>query len=175
MRMDIRLLDSRDRAAFRGLRLIALGSDPESFMMTTEEERNVPRLMVEKFLDFPTSSSFFLGAFDEGEIKGMIGAIGSAYAKRRHIAEILSLYVHPNVRGRGIGRRLLGTALDRVFSAPQIRRVKLSVVASNMQAIALYQAFGFVECGREPDAYAIGERSWDLVDMSLGRPSTMYA
>ena len=173
--MEIRLLVTRDRTAFRSLRLTALGSDPDSFMMTTEEERVVPRLMVEKFLDAPSHSSFFLGGFENGELRGMVGAVGSTYAKRRHIAEILSLYVHPALRGRGFGRKLLGAALDRIFAAPAIRRVKLSVVANNEQAITLYRTVGFVQCGCEPDAYATAEKSWDLIEMSLSRPTTMLA
>ena len=173
--MQIRLLDAKDRPAFRALRLTALGTDPDSFMMTPEEERVVPKLMIEKFLDAPASASFFFGAFEDDRLHGMVGSIAGSHAKRRHVAEILSLYVDPPHRGRGLGRKLLSSALDRIFAAPQIRRVKLSVVADNQDAIVLYRKFGFVECGREPEAYAIGERSWDLVDMSLGRPAKMYA
>ncbi|SRR6266481_4172024 len=173
--MKIRLLDAADRAAFRGLRLAALGSDPDSFMMTMAEERLVPRLMVERYLDEPTGGSFFLGAFDQGALCGMVGAVAGNHAKRRHVTEILSLYVQPQWRGQGLGRQLLRAALNRIFAETTIDRVKLSVVAGNQTALSLYASFGFVEHGREPAAYALGEKSWDLIEMSLQRPTVMLA
>jgi ribosomal protein S18 acetylase RimI-like enzyme len=43
-----------------------------------------------------------------------------------------------------------------------LRSVRLEVVADNQNAIALYQSLGFTTYGREPAAYRLGDREWDL-------------
>jgi len=173
--MIIRILEENDRARFRRLRLDALITDPDHFMMTVEEERAIPRMMIEQLIERPTATRFFLGAIDGAGLVGMVGANSAPQRKRRHIAEILSLYVKPDYRGQGLGRRLLDEAVRRAFAAPEIRRVRLQVVAGNQSAIRLYLAMGFVQTGVEPEAYRDGERAFDLLDMSLVRPQTLFA
>lgn len=60
--------------------------------------------------------------------------------------------VHPAWRRQGLGRRLLAHVLTaaEAIGAP---RATLEVRASNLPAIALYQAGGFVHAGRRPAYY----------------------
>jgi ribosomal protein S18 acetylase RimI-like enzyme len=173
--MNLRILNEHDRPAFRALRLEALRTDPDSFMMTVEEERAIPKLMVEQLLDHPGTVSFFLGAAQDGALVGMVGMLTSPQRKRRHVGEVLSLYVRPAYRAQGIGRQLMQTAIRRAFSNPEIQRIKLQVVAGNRSALLLYQNLGFVQTGVEPNAYNDGERGFDLIDMNLNRPETLFA
>jgi ribosomal protein S18 acetylase RimI-like enzyme len=173
--MIIRVLTDKDRPRFRRLRLAALESDPDSFMMTVEEERIIPRMLIEQLLEYPTQTSFFLGAIESDRLVGMVGANTAPQKKRRHITEILSLYVVPDYRGGGLGRDLLQTAIERAFQKPEIRRIRLQVVAQNRGAIALYHSMGFTQTGCEPEAYRDGERGFDLLDMTLPRPQTLLA
>ena len=62
--------------------------------------------------------------------------------------ELLNLAIHPNLRVRGNGRRLLQTALERWPGTWY-----LEVRESNHAAIALYKAVGFRMCGRRERYY----------------------
>jgi ribosomal-protein-alanine N-acetyltransferase len=62
-------------------------------------------------------------------------------------AHIATLATHPDYRRRGIGARLLATALDAA-RAEGARRAFLEVRVSNLAAQALYARFGFVVDGR---------------------------
>jgi ribosomal protein S18 acetylase RimI-like enzyme len=64
----------------------------------------------------------------------------------RHVAS-LAIAVAADVRGRGIGRRLMDEAVawaERIG----VEKLVLSVYPHNDVAIALYRSFGFVEEGR---------------------------
>ncbi len=77
-------------------------------------------------------------------------------------AEILSLAVLPERRGRGIGRALLDSCLDGL-AGQGVGRVFLEVAADNVGARALYRAAGFVFAGRRRDYYGAGRDALLLV------------
>ncbi|TET98719.1 MAG: ribosomal-protein-alanine N-acetyltransferase [Anaerolineales bacterium] len=65
---------------------------------------------------------------------------------------ISTLAVHPDFRGRGIGRRLLEEALDGALRLGA-DLVTLEVRASNQRPIDLYKKFGFQVKARKPRYY----------------------
>jgi ribosomal-protein-alanine N-acetyltransferase len=67
-------------------------------------------------------------------------------------ADLSNLAVSPGWRGRGVGRRLLVSALARVAAAGA-RTVYLEVRESNVVALRLYDSRGFVVVGRRSDYY----------------------
>jgi len=70
--------------------------------------------------------------------------------------EILNVAVRSDLRGRGVGRLLLETAVSRL-SAMGAVRVYLEVRPSNRVASSLYKSFGFVARGRRKAYYENGE------------------
>ena len=68
-------------------------------------------------------------------------------------AEILSLAVAPDGRGRGYARLLLMHHLQDL-SLQGVRAVHLEVEEGNAPALALYRRLGFREIGRRPAYYA---------------------
>lgn len=56
------------------------------------------------------------------------------------------LCVHPQARGRGVGRLLLAAARDRARAAGA-RSLRLDTFDTNEPAIALYRSFGFIDHG----------------------------
>jgi len=67
--------------------------------------------------------------------------------------------VRPGARGRGVGRRLLGHALDFARDAG-LGEVYLQVAVSNDIAQRLYATLGFQRCRRLRAYYVDGEDAW---------------
>jgi ribosomal protein S18 acetylase RimI-like enzyme len=68
----------------------------------------------------------------------------------RHVFEHVTMAVHPNYQGKGLGRRLvqgLQNKIRRHF--PHIMKVELKCFSHNRQALHLYQKTGFVIEGRQ--------------------------
>lgn len=68
-------------------------------------------------------------------------------------AEILTIALAPELRGRGCAKPLLTRHLEELARAG-IRTVHLEVDEANAPALALYRRFGFREVGRRPGYYA---------------------
>lgn len=68
-------------------------------------------------------------------------------------AEIVNVAVRPDLRGRGVGARLMRFFLERA-GAVGIARVFLEVRAGNVAALALYARVGFVRVGARKRYYA---------------------
>jgi [ribosomal protein S18]-alanine N-acetyltransferase len=75
---------------------------------------------------------------------------------------ILNLAVHPEHRGRGLGRRLVESVILEAQSAGA-RVVTLEVRRENSPARTLYRRLGFVEVGLRRNYYGRGE---DAIIMS---------
>lgn len=66
-------------------------------------------------------------------------------------AELRKMYLLPERRGRGLGRRLLDTALDHARRAG-VARMELETASAMTAAIGLYQQAGFTAMEAVPDA-----------------------
>ena len=71
-------------------------------------------------------------------------------------AEILDVAVRDSLRGRGIGRILVQSALALCRERKAVQ-VSLEVRVGNQAAIALYRRLGFLETGRRKGYYEDGE------------------
>jgi [ribosomal protein S18]-alanine N-acetyltransferase len=67
-------------------------------------------------------------------------------------AEILSVAIAAEARGRGLARKLLGTHLHGLAHAG-VRRVYLEVEEDNAPALAVYRRLGFTPVGRREGYY----------------------
>jgi len=90
-------------------------------------------------------------------------------------AHVLDLAVIPECRRMGLGGLLLKNALQEIrISRPELKSVTLEVRESNIEAIRLYEKFGFTETGRRRGYYqrpiedaVIMERDMDINDLHL--------
>jgi GNAT superfamily N-acetyltransferase len=62
--------------------------------------------------------------------------------------QLISMWVTPSARGRGVGRALVGRVISEVAGKP----LWLRVIDGNETAIRLYQRCGFVLDDSDPDA-----------------------
>lgn len=70
-------------------------------------------------------------------------------------AEILTVVVAPQRRGRGIGRQMMDETIRRLYFL-RVAALFLEVDESNEPAIGLYRRLGFREVGRRANYYAGG-------------------
>jgi putative acetyltransferase len=78
----------------------------------------------------------------------------------------LGISVAQAFRGEGIGALLLETILNQAATQlPHLRVIMLEVFSDNMQAIAMYHTFGFVEYGRLPEGILHNQAYVDTVYM----------
>lgn len=164
--VDVRRLVPTDAPAFQALRLAGLQAHPEAFGSSYEEEKDWPLARVREWLTARPESGVF-GAFGHDRLVGVLGLGRQPRPKFAHVGFLWGMYVQADATGRGIGRALVDAALALARSQPGLRHVTLQVSADNRAAIALYQSFGFVEIGREPDAMRVGNRFQDELRMYL--------
>ena len=103
-------------------------------------------------------------ADDDGRIVGWCDVTPKPGHVHAHVGE-LGMGVADGWRARGLGSRLIGTALD--LARERWEQVHLSVYATNTAAQALYRKFGFVERGRWPRARKVDGHHDDVILMSL--------
>jgi len=158
--IEIRRLLSTDAALYRDIRLEGLRLSPEAFGSTFERE-NAQTLA--SFAERLGNSDMF-GAFHSSEIVGTAGILFGSGTKEAHKGRLVGMYVRPNSRKSGVGRRLVEAILE--FARPRIEIVQLAVVSENHKAIRLYASLGFVEFGLEKNSLKEGGRYYDEVHMA---------
>jgi len=85
----------------------------------------------------------FVAKVDE-QIIGEIHAYPPIPKLFAHILSDLTIAVHPDFQGTGVGRALFNALLDEVkLHRHPIQRVELLVRQSNLKAITFYQSLGF--------------------------------
>lgn len=89
--------------------------------------------------------------------------------RRRH-GGIFGIIVGKEFRGQGIGRALLDAVIAEAYKNIEgLRQIKLTCFANNKRALALYNAVGFKECGRVPNALFYKGEYVDEVMMVMER------
>ena len=164
--MEIRTLDSNDVATFKALRLAALRECPSAFSSSYEEECDIPLARAAERMTPDRDRSIF-GAFDGETLVGTVGVQRERPRKLTHKALIWGVYVAPEFRKRGVGRKLLDHALAHAASLPGLRQVNLGVNTANPAAIALYKSVGFEPFGLERGFLLVDGVLHDELHMAL--------
>jgi len=140
--IEIREAGVDDWPLWRELRLAALGEAPYAFSSTLAEwqgagdteERWRARLAMVR-MNFV--------AYLDGKAAGMVS--GTA-ADGGGTSELVSMWVAPFARGRGVGDSLVVAVLEWA-RAQRAARVALDVVEANERAMTLYRRHGFTDAG----------------------------
>ena len=90
------------------------------------------------------------GAFSNTGLVGIAGFEIQQGQKRAHKGQLWGMYVRPDARGTGIGRRLVEAVLD--LARQRVELIQLAVVQDNEQARRLYASLGSLEYGLEKNA-----------------------
>ncbi|MEM9650802.1 MAG: GNAT family N-acetyltransferase [Actinomycetota bacterium] len=143
--MAVRALTTDDVAQYREIRLEALRHDPDAFGSTYEREMAFDDGDWRARLTDTPHGPFTMFADD---VDGRLVAIAGIGVTRWDPRPMLvAMWVRPEARGTGAGRRLVGAALDWATARGE-SEVVLWVVRGNTPAINLYAACGFVASGQ---------------------------
>jgi len=104
---------------------------------------------VANLIEGPGAIAFLATGRDYGEIMPLAFVLARIAADE---AEILTLGVLEDVRGKGLGRRLVEAVADKA-RAQGARRLHLEVAARNTAARDLYANLRFAEVGRREQYY----------------------
>jgi RimJ/RimL family protein N-acetyltransferase len=165
--MRIRTLVPSDVELFYSFRLRGLRENPEAFGSTFAEESAMPAEVRLRHFHC-TDENFVLGAFGEdGQLIGAAGFYRATHLKLRHKGFVWGMYVSPESRGRGVGRALLSSIIERGRSLPGLEQIGLDVVTVNEAARNLYLSQGFRIYALEVEAMKQDGRYYDVEHMVL--------
>lgn len=171
---DVREITQDEVPPFWVLRLQALHDHPESFGSDYEESRRKGPTYTERGYFDGGVNRLFASFTDKGELIAQAGTY-EELGKCSHIAKIISVYTHPDHRGRGLASRLVQLAIDHLHHFPDITSIRISVNSNNAPALHIYEKMGFVTWGKEPDAIRTADGSCHnerhMVLVSNTRPS----
>jgi ribosomal protein S18 acetylase RimI-like enzyme len=145
---------------WRGLRLAALAEAPGAFGSTLAEWSG-PGDTEERWRARVEEVALNLVLMCDGEAAGMVSATAPDGDQP---AELISMWVAPAARGRGVGDIATRKVLTWVRENFPASAVELSVKKDNTHAIRLYERHGFVDAG--PSAYGPDERRMSVFEGS---------
>lgn len=158
--IEIRRLEAPDAPVFREIRLEALRLAPEAFSSSFEAECTQP---IDWFAN-RLGKSITFGAFRGAQLVGTAGLVLSDRQKEAHKGTLVGMYVCPDARRTGVGRRLVETILESAKG--RLEQVQLAVVSNNTSALRLYERLGFVQYGLERRALKLADRYFDEIRMA---------
>lgn len=157
--MDVRRLRADEGARLRAIRLRALANAPAAFGDTLAAATTRPE---DDWRTRATNAAAggryaLFVAEEQGHWFGLAGGLFEDETPDE--AELVSMWVDPAARGRGLGRRLVEVVTDWARAHGAVR-MRLWVTEGNAPAVALYERFGFSftgEAGPLPSNPALRE------------------
>jgi ribosomal protein S18 acetylase RimI-like enzyme len=112
-------------------------------------EAEITEGYVHHFLSHSLADGLSVVAEIDGQIIGELHTYPIGPKIFEHVLSNLTVGVHPDFQGQGIGRQLFTYLLTLIENEmPHILRVELNTRDGNERAIALYQSVGFLLEGR---------------------------
>ena len=138
------------------MRREALAELPEAFGATHDDWAGRPLADIASHLD----DHCVFGAFRDEALIGTMALDCSDAA-----GEVSAVYVHPECRGKGIGRALL-KALSKEARGRDLSQLMLAVAETNVAALRFYRGAGFSNSNQPSRALTRDGRLLDLVTMT---------
>ncbi len=155
--MHVRRAIAGDEPILRALRLQALSDTPDAFGSTYERELARTTADWQRWLS--PGATFIVT--DDDEPKGIVAV--SRDAADPAIAQLMAMWVHASLRGRGGADALVASVLAWA-SAEGAQTMRLAVIASNGRARRCYERNGFRDTGHR----TVRERD-GVVEMQMER------
>ncbi|MFL6139825.1 MAG: GNAT family N-acetyltransferase [Frankiaceae bacterium] len=154
-----------DPGRLRDLRLEMLADAPLAYLERIEDARRHPlSYWTERVHRYAGGVDRQLYVAEAGN--GAWVAQAGGYLDRSGLAYLVSVYVRPAHRGRGLLERLAAPVFDWA-TARGSTEIRLEVARENARAVAAYRRLGFVPTGRSQPHPLYPRRS---VEIEMSRP-----
>jgi len=160
MDLIIRGREPADTAAYQ-----RLYSHPDVYRWTTQLPFPSVATWKQKFEKMDALGYIAFVAESEGQMVGELTLFVDQRPRTRHSISF-GISVDPAFGGRGIGERLIRTALDYAFNWLGVMRVELEVFHDNQRARRLYQRLGFEQEGVKRKACLRDGEYHDIIVMA---------
>ncbi len=135
-------VEERDWETMRSIRLRALADSPSSFGSTLAREEAFPEATWRERARGTATTRLFMAWLDGAAI-----GIAGVFDEGDGTVQVVSVWVDPSHRGRGVANDLTAAALD--FAGRNgVAIARLWVTDGNATARRLYERFGFTPTGR---------------------------
>jgi ribosomal protein S18 acetylase RimI-like enzyme len=165
--IELRTLAPDDWPVWRELRLAALAEAPHAFgsrLADWQGDGDRPERWRAR-LEIP--GSYHVVAVLDGRPAGMVSGVPT---EEPGVVELISMWVDPAARGRGVADRLVA-AVERWARQARAKVVKLAVAQDNEAAAALYRRTGFEVTGELGDPMPDGLRRERIMAKQLTLPA----
>ena len=152
--LTLRILTVEDWAAWRDLRIEMLRDAPEGFHADLSEVADWGETEWRGSIR-PLPDARF-GLFRNGALAGSACFLREKAIKLRHKGWMTAVYVTPELRGQGWGRKLTRAVIDHARE-----HVDVLLTGASRAGAPVYKAEGFVTYGIERDASRVDGRSID--------------
>jgi ribosomal protein S18 acetylase RimI-like enzyme len=163
--ISVVVLGPQDWRDLRAIRLEALRSEPAAYSSSYEE--TIARSDEHWRQRLANDQSVHLLARAQNRPIGMVGGYLGSDEGDDSVAVVFGMYVASEHRGRGVGRLLLTSLIDRLSAFPQITTIRLGVTETQDPARRLYESVGFQVVGKTEEGIVVNKRQYDELVMEL--------
>ena len=163
--VSVAVLGPQDWRDLRAIRLEALQSEPAAYSSSYQETLSRSDQHWQQRL--ANDHSVHLLARAQCCPIGMGGGYLGSDEGDDSVAVVFGMYVASEYRGRGIGRLLLTSLIDRLSALPRIAMIRLGVTETQELARRLYESVGFHVVGKAAEGIVVDDRWYDELIMEL--------
>ncbi len=130
-----------------------------------------PEDIIRRYGELADTDWFYpMTAFDENGIAGHLTLRFTD--ERKTVLRFGFVIVDPSKRGQGLGKEMLGLALNMAFFVLKAEKVTLGVFENNPAAYYCYKAAGFRDAPREkPECFQILGETWNCRELQIEAPN----
>jgi ribosomal protein S18 acetylase RimI-like enzyme len=163
--VSVAALGPQDWRDLRAIRLGALRSEPTAFSSSYEETLAWSDEVWRRRL--ANDHRLHLLARAGCRPIGIVGGYLGSDEGDDSVAVVFGMYVTGEHRGKGIGRLLLTSLIDRLSAFPQITTIRLGVTETQEPARRLYESMGFSVVGKTEEGIVVDDRRYEELIMEL--------
>jgi ribosomal protein S18 acetylase RimI-like enzyme len=163
--VSVAAVGPEDWRDLRAIRLEALRSEPAAYSSSYAETLARPDEHWQQRL--ANDHSVHLLARVQSRPIGMVGGYLGSDEGDDGVAVVFGMYVASEHRGKGVGRLLLTSLIDRLAAFPHISTIRLGVTETQQPARRLYESVGFQVVGKAEEGIVVDARRYDELIMEL--------
>lgn len=163
----IRQLEASDSKEYYKMRLVGLELHPEAFGTGAEAWSLATDEQVRALLQTSDREEFVLGAFENGELAGVIGLKREKKNSVRHKGTVWGLVVHPNFRNKGLGVSLIKALIEKAARQEELEYIRAVVTNTSLNALGIFESQGFNKYGVEERGIKQGTKFYDQTYLAL--------